>query len=178
MKGANGSRRRRGGTLLEALLAAALLVLLLAGAGALLAGASRAGGAARQDAARDGAARLAGELLRAELELAGSDPDASGRWSGRPALEVGPARTGDRIVARYVDPVAGPVEVRYEAGRDRAGRSALYRSEPGAARQPAVAGVRLLRVLELGPPLRLELELDGGGRRRVVVAAPAAAGRP
>ena len=173
---APGVAARRGGfSLLEVVLASALLVLLLTAAAGLIGSAGRAeesGGAAAE---RDGAARLALGLLRAELGLAGSDPDGTGAWAGLPPIEVGPAAAGfgDRIVVRYVDPVAGPVEAAWEAGRDGAGRSNLYRSEPGATRQPAVQGVTRLQVRELEPLLRLELGLLGGGQRRLIAPLPA-----
>lgn len=169
---------RAGFTLLELLLASVLLVVLLSAAAGLLGGAGGAERSGREAAERDGAARLALELLRAELALAGSDPDGTGAWVDRPAVELNTAGPGlgDRIVVRYVDPVAGPVEAAWEAGRDGGGRASLYRSEPGATRQPAVAGVRHLRVVTLEPLVRLELRLEAGETRRLVVPLPARRG--
>lgn len=169
---------RAGFTLLELLLASLLLVALLSAAAGLLRSAGGAERGGREAAERDGAARLALELLRAELSLAGSDPDDTGAWGERPAVELAAASPGfgDRIVVRYVDGVAGPVEAAWEAGRDGGGRVSLYRSEPGATRQPAVAGVRHLRVGTLEPLVRLELRLETGETRRLVVPLPARQG--
>lgn len=159
--------RRRGGrpldqrafTLLELLVALAIGALLLA---ALLAfmRSTRHSATTLVSSADDALAlQLAAELLREELHLAGArpwphgavpgvdDPDA---WLSAP-LRIEPLGTGHRFALRYLDHrLNGPPLARdlaFEVGIDGSGDSQLYRRAAGAARQPLVAGVSLLKLV-------------------------------
>lgn len=150
-------RAARGFTLVEALTTLALAALLLALVGALLVGGKRHGAAT--ESAVDAAAtlRLAGELLREELRLAGAAP-----WPRPAAVPDVPdveawlavslrlTAAGDSIRVRYVDHrlLGGPEarDLTFEAARDGAGEAQLYRRQAGSPRQPLVAGVDRLAV--------------------------------
>lgn len=150
-------RAASGFTLVEVLTTLALAALLLALVGALLVGGKRHGAAT--ESAVDAAAmlRLAGELLREELRLAGAAP-----WPRPAAVPDVPdveawlavslrlTAAGDSIRVRYVDHrlLGGPEarDLAFEAARDGAGEAQLYRRQAGAPRQPLVAGVDRLAV--------------------------------
>lgn len=151
-----------GFTLVEMLVALALGALLLGLVGALLTGGRRHGAAT--EAAVDAAAtlRLAAELLREELRLTGAAPwptpgavpdvpDVEG-WLATPLTLVVSA-AGSVVGARYVDHrlADGPVarDLTFEAAPDGAGEPQLYRRQAGSPRQPLVAGIDRLTVLEV-----------------------------
>ncbi len=146
------SGRRHGFTLLEMLIALAVFGLFLAG----LMYAERAYHRAVTD--EDEALRMqlkqaAVELLRSEIGMVGYRNNGADI-----SVEHGPAT--DRVSFRYLeDRLTAAPEVRsvtFDAGTDRNGRASLYRQQDSANRQPAVAGLRALRVIGW---------TDGSGRR-------------
>lgn len=154
--------RPSGFTLVEVLVALALGALLLGLVGALLAGGRRHGAATETTVDAAATLRLAAELLREELRLTGAAPwptpaavpdvpDVEG-WLAAPLTLVVSA-TGSVVGARYVDHrlADGPVarDLTFEAAPDGAGEPQLYRRQAGSPRQPLVAGIDRLAVLEV-----------------------------
>lgn len=160
--------RRAGFTLAETLVAAAIGALLLLLVAGQLATARRAHSASDEAVQAGSTLRLAADLLREELLLAGSAPwpaPADSTLVGLPAgqtaqqflaggLRVGASATGHSLRLTYVDdrlsgaPVAR--DLTFEAGVDGQGQPQLYRRSGSAggasARQPWVAGVERLTI--------------------------------
>lgn len=132
----------RGFTLLETLIAIAVFGVFLTG----LLHAERAYRDAMSDddrALRVQQAQTAQELLRADLGRTGYRHEGADLW-----VERGTAT--DRVGVRYLEDLTGgdPAikTVIFDAGVDRQKRSSLYRQEGSGNRQPAVLGVRALRI--------------------------------
>ena len=153
--------RGRGGlTLLEVMVALALAGLVLALLLGYVRAARGASTAAETRSEAELTLRLAVELLREELRLAGAAPwpppvavvgtDAPAAFLQQP-LRLAPTARGASVRVRYLDHrLAGAPVARdhtYEAGVDGSGAPQLYRRADGGARQPLLAGVTRFAVV-------------------------------
>lgn len=133
----------RGFTLLETLVALAVFGLLLTGLTYTERAYHRAL-ATEGEALRMQQKQAVVELLRTEVAMAGY------RHVG-PGISVSSERHTDRLAFTYLeDRLGGGPELRtvtFDAGRDRNGLASLYQQQGSGNRQPAVLGLRELRVV-------------------------------
>lgn len=158
----DGRATMKGFTLLETLVALAVFGIFLTGL--LQAEQSYRRAAASEDRALRGQQRQAAiELLRAEIAMAGYGHQGDDIWASS-------ERGTDRVSFVYLeDRLATEPTLRtvaFDAGLDAAGRASLYRKEGTGYRQPAVLGVRELRVVGW---------VDAAGERRATPGASVSA---
>lgn len=133
----------KGFTLLETLVAIAVFGILLGG---LLQAEQtyRRAVVAEDQALRVQQRQAAVELLRTEVAMAGYGHQGDDIWASR-------ERNTDRLSFIFLeDRLASAPALRvitFDAGLDGAGRASLYRKEGTGYRQPAILGVRELRVV-------------------------------
>ncbi len=152
-------RHHQGLTLHEFVLVLALFGLLLLGLASMTAASQRSYQQSESSGMRLASRRAAASLLNYELGLAGYTGTGQAALC-RTCTEVLPTLTvhkggeesqPDAITVRYLEDrfLAEPQQktITFEIGRDRRGRSNLYRREESAVRQPAVEDVIGLKLL-------------------------------
>lgn len=188
-------RKAAGFTLPELVVAVAVLALLAGLAATTMGGARKGATEAERQTERVQLRTAAAAILGGEIRRAGHlDPerdDSDGApFGGLPPLEIdlGPPG-GDTLLLRYHDDrfrsEAAEITAAYSAGRDGAGRPALYRRAGTGSRQPALEGVSGFEVIALyraglreaptagGSPgveaVEIEVTFAWGGRLALVI---------
>lgn len=167
-------------TLPEVLVVLAIAGVLLTAVAGMLSGGRRHGAAMEERVEAAATLRLAAELLREELRLAGAVPwpppaslpevPALAGWLATP-IAITPAPGGHQLAVRFVDHrLEGGLVARdlaFEAGADARAEPQLYRRAAGSARQPLVGGVDRLAVIGVIDATGKHIAAEAAGGQRI-----------